>query len=84
MLNMVTAAKVGTTAVVIAFVYYGLWGAALSSVSDDSAASIFREPEDEKKKTRFSNSQDKIRTPSSIRLSDPYRECKSGGNILVF
>jgi hypothetical protein len=41
-----TAAKYGTTVAVIAFVYYGLWGTALSSVSDDPIASIFRELED--------------------------------------
>ena len=41
-----TAAKGGTTVAVIACVYYGLRGMALSSASEDPTASIFREPDD--------------------------------------
>jgi hypothetical protein len=43
---MMPAAKGGTTVAVIVFVYSGLWGTALSSVSDDPITSILREPDD--------------------------------------
>jgi len=46
LLNVMTAAKGGATLAAIAFVYYGLWGTALNSVTDDPFASIFREQED--------------------------------------
>ena len=41
-----TASKGGTTVVVFGFVYCGLWGTALSSVSEDPTAPIFRKPDD--------------------------------------
>jgi len=41
-----TAAKGGTTVVVFGFLYCGLWGMALGSVSEDTTAPIFRELDD--------------------------------------
>jgi len=74
-----------TLALVIVFVYFGLWGMALSSVSDDHIASIFREPEDENENDKiFSNSQDNNMHSELHQNVGYYRECKSGGNILVF
>jgi hypothetical protein len=49
-----TVAKVGTTVVVFAFVYCGLWDTELSSVSEDPTASIFREPKDENENDKVS------------------------------
>jgi hypothetical protein len=50
---MLTAAKGGTTVANIAFVYYGLRRTALSSVSEDPNASIFREPDDKNENDKF-------------------------------
>jgi len=47
-----TAAKGGATVVVFGFLYCGLWGMALGSVSEDPTAPIFREPDDKNEKDK--------------------------------